>query len=79
MPPRNLDLDRALLDPSAVFRAPEEVIQHPALTRHQKIEILRRWAYDATELLIADDENMPPGEEPLLDRIHQALDTLTSP
>jgi hypothetical protein len=67
------DLATALLDPTAVFDQPEEVMRHADLTREQKILILHRWAYDARELEIASDEGMR-GEAPdRLDRILNAL------
>ena len=46
-----------MLDPTAVFRGPEDVLQRAELTRAQKIEILRRWEYDALELQFAEEEN----------------------
>lgn len=71
-----IDLDRAMLDPSEVFTAPEEVASHPELTTEQKIQILRRWEYDQQEMSVAEEENMP-GDEMLdsdvMDRIHQLL------
>ncbi len=45
-----VDLRKAMLNPTAVFRGPEDVLQRDELTREQKIEILRRWEYDALEL-----------------------------
>ncbi len=53
-----IDLQKALLNPAAVFSHPQGVVNHPGLTRDQKIEILRRWAYDEKELETAADENM---------------------
>ncbi len=52
------DIDKAMLDPTAVFRTPEEVLLREDMTRDQKIEILRRWAYDARNLEVAEEENM---------------------
>ncbi len=45
-----VDLDKALLDPASVFKTPEGVLNSHELSREQKIEILRRWEYDAREL-----------------------------
>lgn len=75
---RSTDLERARLDPSAVFGAPEQVLATPQLTRDEKIEILRRWSYDAGELAVAEEEGMGGGEPALLDRILAALDQLES-
>lgn len=75
---RSTDLERARLDPSAVFGAPEQVVATPQLTREEKIEILRRWSHDAGELAVAEEEGMGGGEPALLDRILVALDQLES-
>lgn len=70
------DMERALLNPAAAFASPEAVRDHPALTREEKIEILRRWEYDAADVSVAVEEGMPGGEEPLLRRITLALQHL---
>jgi hypothetical protein len=67
------DLERALLDPTAVFRTPEEVLARQDLTRDQKAAILQRWRYDAIELEVAETEGMHDGEPDLLDRVLDAL------
>ena len=72
-----IDLDKAQLDPSSVFSSPEELRDHPGLTREQKIEILRRWAYDASELAVAEEEGMVGGESSHLSQILSVLDSLT--
>jgi hypothetical protein len=77
--PQAGDLERALLDPTAVFTLPEEVLQRDDLSREQKAAILRRWAYDARELEVAEDEGMRDGEPDLLDRVLRALDELKAP
>ena len=72
-----LDYDKALLDPASVFAAPEEVLERTDLSREQKIEILRRWEYDATEVAVAEEEGMV-GDQPLmLRRVVLALEQLT--
>lgn len=77
--PRAGFVERALLDPTAVFEAPEDVLKHPDLNDEQKVLILRRWAYDARELETADDEGMR-GETPdMLGRVLEALRTLEPP
>jgi hypothetical protein len=72
-----LDLEIALLDPGSVFSDPEELRDHRDLTREQKIELLRRWAYDASELAVAEEEGMVGGELSQLSRILAVLDDLT--
>lgn len=71
------DLDRALQDPQAVFGTPEALLEHDKLTQQEKIEILRRWEYDASENCVAVEEGMPDGDDGLLQRILQALDQVT--
>ncbi|WP_201345635.1 hypothetical protein [Thiohalobacter sp. COW1] len=67
--------ETARLDPTAVFRRPRELMARADLSDAQKIELLRRWEYDARELEIAEEENMPaPGEsDDLLDEILDCL------
>jgi len=72
-----IDLERARLDPGSVFASPEDLRDHPRLARAEKIEILRRWAYDASELAVAEEEGMGGGEPSFLARILSALDALT--
>jgi hypothetical protein len=72
-----IDMKEALLDPAAVFGTPEELERHPALTKEQKIELLRRWEYDESEEEVAADEGMPGGDSKLLRRVMLALDRLT--
>ncbi len=74
-----IDLRKAVLNPTAVFRGPEDVLQRAELTRAQKIEILRRWKYDALELQVAEEENMGSGQpSDILDRVLQALRALNA-
>ena len=68
------DLDQALSSPTSAFRRPEDVVEHPTLTRAQKIEILRRWVYDATQLAVAENEGMGGGEAAEIDVVMAALD-----
>ncbi|WP_020590983.1 hypothetical protein [Kiloniella laminariae] len=51
-----IDLEKAMLDPTAVFDIPAEVLDTDELNRAQKVEILRRWEYDARELEVAEEE-----------------------
>lgn len=74
-----MNIERALIDPSSVFTSPSEVCRAPTLTHEQKIEILRRWEYDARELQVAADENMGNGPEGMLDEVLAALHQLGAP
>ena len=69
-------LEQALLNPGSAFASPEELLRHEGVSKPQKIEILRRWAYDASENCVALEEGMPGGESDLLRRILLALDQL---
>ena len=44
---KRIDLRKALLNPALVFLGPEDVLKRDELTREQKIEVLRRWKFDA--------------------------------
>ena len=68
-----------MLNPALVFLGPEDVLQHDELTREQKIEVLRRWKFDALQLQVAEEENMG-SEQPsdILDRVLQALHALNA-
>jgi len=74
--PKEIDFDQALLDPSTVFSRPSMVVEHAGLSREQKIEILRRWAYDESEIAVADEEGMPDGKPLVLDEVLLALERL---
>jgi hypothetical protein len=66
----------ALADPGSVYSSPEEVIADESLTATEKIEVLKRWAYDLDELAVAEEEGMRDGLPGLLRRILLALDAL---
>ncbi len=68
-----IDLDRAMLVPASVFKTPDEVLQSEKLSCEQKIEILRRWEYDARELQVAEEEGMVGSNSSILDQILRAL------
>ena len=71
------DLEAALLDPAASFAAPDAVLARRDLSRQDKIEILRRWAYDAAELAVAEEEGMGGGEESRVGAVAAALHLVT--
>ena len=72
-----IDVKKAMLDPTRVFKDPKEVIANTELTRDQKIEILRRWEYDAHQLEVAEEEaGMAVLRPEMLDLVLQALLTL---
>jgi len=59
------------------FSSPEEVLNREDLTEEVKIEILRRWAYDACEESVATEEGMSEVDGSLLQQIMCALGSIT--
>lgn len=70
------DVEQALLDPGSVFGRPEELLEAEGLSTEQRIAILRRWEYDASEVCVAVEEGMPGGNADLVHRILVALEQL---
>ena len=72
-----IDVKTAMLDPTMVFEDPMDIVANDELTRDQKIEILRRWEYDARQLEVAEEEaGMAVRRPEMFDRVLQALHTL---
>lgn len=55
-------LSRILTDPATVYQYPHAVLSDDRLSREEKIQVLERWAFDARELQVAEEENMGPGD-----------------
>lgn len=70
------DREAAMLDPATAFRTPEALLARAEIGEDDKIELLRRWEYDARELEVEEEESMPPHDDDLLARIHAALSSL---
>jgi len=45
-------------DPASIFKSPHKVVEDKSLSAADKIDILRRWAYEERELEVAEEENM---------------------
>lgn len=73
------DLKKALRDPQSVFRSAEDLLSAQGLTKEQRIEILRRWEYNAADEAVALEEGMPGEESDLLRRILLALGEIAGP
>lgn len=72
-----IDMHQALLDPTSVFTEPQDVVASQSLSNDQKIEILKRWEYDALELEVAEDEaGMIVRRPEMFDRVVEALHSL---
>jgi hypothetical protein len=68
------ELEKALLDPATSFRSPADVLTSQRFSKEDKIEILRRWEYDAVEMSVAGEEGMiGPNGSDLLQQIVTAL------
>lgn len=65
-------LEKALLDPAAVFASPEAIVERSDLTSAQTVALLRRWLQDARELSVAEGEGMAGGEPSLIERVSAA-------
>jgi hypothetical protein len=73
---RPINVERGLVDPRAVFKAPIEVLACADLDDAHKRQILECWRQGAPELQTDDDESMSGGEEPMLKRVLDASRTL---
>jgi hypothetical protein len=67
------DLERALVNPAAVFLSPAAVLRDPSLTRANKREILKRWALDEQLIELAQYEGMGEGPASRLHEVKLAL------
>ena len=68
------EFNKVLLDPAASFSFPADVLASEIFDRQDKIEILRRWEYDAVEMSVASEEGMTgPNGADLLQQIVNAL------
>jgi len=70
------DFDKAMRDPKTCFDEPQDLLNDDSLSKEQKIKLLQQWEYDARQLSVAEEENMPSqtGEESnMLNRIQRAL------
>ena len=71
-----MNLQQALVNPASWFGAPMDVVNNSELSQAQKIQILRRWEYDARLLEVAQEENMMGGTGSQLSDVLDALHTL---
>ena len=71
-----LELKRARLVPSSMFASPEAVVRSADLSRTQKIQILRRWEFDARRTPV-DDAIVAVGDDGrMLTQVRGALAAL---
>jgi hypothetical protein len=69
-------LKQALVNPASVFARPNEVVFSPAFSRNQKIDMLRRWEYEARMVQLANQESEIDESEELLTEILESLHQL---
>jgi CBS domain-containing protein len=60
---------RTRSNPAAVYSSPAQVEGDKALSRAEKLAILKSWEEDARELQVAESENMGGGEPSRLDEV----------
>lgn len=67
-----------LQDPPATFDSPSQIVNSNDFTKQQKIELLRRWEYDAEQLQAAEGEGMAndSNETDMLVKVLEALKCL---
>lgn len=73
-----IDFEEAKNNPSLFFSSPAEIGRDTALTTKQKVELLRSWAYDASELSVAEEEGMMGSDPDVRSLIFKELDSLVS-
>jgi hypothetical protein len=74
-----MDLEKAMLDPAAVFHSPHEVVHAHGLSPEDKKSILLRWQEDAEALMRATEEGMPPeGQRSPAELLRTVQDALQS-
>lgn len=73
------EFQKALLDPASVYAEPEALLSDERLSADEKLELLRRWEYNASEEAVALEEGMPGEDSDLLSRILVAIGKLAGP
>jgi hypothetical protein len=71
-----VDINKAKNDPASEFKSPKAILKEDSISRIDKIDILRRWAYDAREIAVAEEENMQSANDKhhvLLEEIQKCL------
>lgn len=68
-----VSLEKARLDPASAFKSPHAIVEDKTISRDDKVDLLRRWAYDAREIAVAEEENMMGASD---DRHHIVLEDI---
>jgi len=69
----DLDMEAVLQHPRSFFAEPKDVLDHPTLSREDKLAILREWELDARRLSPSEGEGCCGGEESMLGRVEDAI------
>lgn len=72
----NEDKNKALTNPSSIFRHPAEVVDSRDLDKAEKARILKQWELDARLLQVATEEGMDKGEHSLFADVKKAQQRL---
>lgn len=70
------NFERALFDPSAIYKQPQDILLDDTLSKEEKLKVLKQWEYDARELMVAEEENMVGDASSMLQRILMAIHEL---
>jgi hypothetical protein len=68
------EIEKALLDPAQVFESPKALAGSASIDKDTRIEILRRWEYDAREIQVEEDE--APNTTSTSNLLDEVLDAL---
>lgn len=68
------EIDKALLDPAQVFESPGALAATTSIDKETRIELLRRWEYDAREIQVEEDES--PSTTSTSNLLNEVLDAL---
>jgi hypothetical protein len=70
---------KALINPSSVFKSPADVIACEDLDKAEKTAILKQWELDARQLQVATEEGMTEGERSMFAEVKKAQEKLGVP
>lgn len=71
-----LDIEKAIKNPSSIFDDPLDLVKSDELTKEEKIKVLKSWRYDAKQMSVATEENMPGNNNDILSKVMEALNIL---
>lgn len=75
---KNKDIEEVIFHYPRYFDRPLEVVQEKALSKTDKIRLLKGWKQDIKLEEVAEEESMHSSRPDILDEIEQALGMLNS-